>query len=244
MRSASYGACGAARSALSRLVVAATPPLCSLSQRRRSSAFSSQTASCCLHQTDGAALPPLASPYALRAHASTRAPTPTSVTGASSLCLLSVPRGLARAEALSTLLHEAMHGLFYTSEPFAAAARAFFQALSQQHRSLWRSFLTTLGYDSANEELVVNEFQAYMSTERELFGAAGVAQGGHTPRRGRGAASAEVVQALTEIQRQWASAMGKHVPLPVPRVAGCACVFTDCGDGGSPGPFRLKGHKQ
>ena len=183
-----------------------------------------------------------ASPCALGAHA--RARPPSSVTGAPSLCLLSLPRGLARAEALSTLLHEAMHGLFYTSEPFAAAARAFFQALSQQQQSLWRSFLTTLGYDAANEELVVNEFQAYMSTERELFGAAGAPSGGPTQRRGRGGASAEVVQALSEIQRQWASALGKHVPLPAPRVAGCACVFMDCADGGNPGPFRLKGHKQ
>ena len=74
--------------------------------------------------------------------------------------MLAVARGFEREEAKETLLHEAMHGLFYTCSPFEAACWAFWSnSLSEAQRDLWRSFLGGLGYDGANEELAVNEFQ-------------------------------------------------------------------------------------
>jgi hypothetical protein len=74
--------------------------------------------------------------------------------------VLAVARGFEREEAKETLLHEAMHGLFYTCAPFEAACWAFWQSsLSEPQRDLWRAFLGGLGYDGTNEELAVNEFQ-------------------------------------------------------------------------------------
>jgi hypothetical protein len=74
--------------------------------------------------------------------------------------VLAVARGFERDEARETLLHEAMHGLFYTCAPFEAACWSFWRtSLSEAQRELWRTFLGGLGYDGANEELAVNEFQ-------------------------------------------------------------------------------------
>jgi hypothetical protein len=83
------------------------------------------------------------------------------VFGAVGLSLLALPRGLPRAEATDTLLHEAMHGLFYSDAPFAAACQRFWSAeLSEAQRAVWRRFLGSLGYDATHEELCINEFQA------------------------------------------------------------------------------------
>jgi len=156
--------------------------------------------------------------------------------GAAGSCLLSIPRGLPRAEAADTLLHEAMHGLYYAHPSFAASVRAFWASrLSDEQRAGWRSFLTALGYDCSNEELVVNEFQAYMATERQLFGGGRGGGGGG----GRGVApGGEAAQAaLRATQAQFAAALAAEVPAPAPRVGGCSCLFA------AAGPFRLSGKK-
>ncbi len=131
-----------------------------------------------------------------------------------------------------------MHGLFYTSPPFADAVAAFWnKTLSPAQRDAWRAFLDGLGYDSANEELVLNEFQAYMATESELFGGGGMSGVPARKPRGAGGAGGELVATLTAMQAQFATALGGAVPQPAPRVGGCACVFSD---GCAPAPFRLK----
>ena len=86
---------------------------------------------------------------------------PRSLTGAPGVCVLSVARGGARDEARGTLLHEAMHGLFYAHPPFAAECWRFWrEQLDEPGRQGWRAFLAGLGYDATHEELCVNEFQA------------------------------------------------------------------------------------
>eukprot|EP00976_Prorocentrum_cordatum_P095010 1190010-Prorocentrum_minimum.AAC.4 len=88
--------------------------------------------------------------------------------------VIAVARGFEREEAKETLLHEAMHGLFYTAGDFERACWAFWQSsLKDDDRDTWREFLEGVGYDSSNEELTVNEFQAYMSTETKLFAPSG-----------------------------------------------------------------------
>ena len=166
--------------------------------------------------------------------------------GAPGLCVVTIARGLPRNEAASTLLHECMHGLFYTSPSFAASVQRFWSNdLTQTQRDAWRRFLLTMGYDSSHEELCINEFQAYMATERELFG--GPAAGGQAvpggKARGAGGAAGDLAATLTDIQRAFAAAMGSTVPQPVPKLPGCSCVFGDgtCAPpsaGG--GPFKLR----
>lgn len=169
------------------------------------------------------------------------------VAGAPGTALLSVARGsggggaASRDESRATLLHEAMHGLFYAHPPFAAACTAFWNdSLDEPRRGAWRAFLAALGYDVANEELVVNEFQAYMCTERQLFGGG---SGGKGKQRDGGGGGAADVALLAAMQRAFAPYVAPHVPAPAPRLAGCACVFADpafCAAGGAGGPFRLK----
>lgn len=173
---------------------------------------------------------------------------PASFAGAPGLCIITIARGLPRAEAMSTLLHECMHGLFYTSPDFVAAVRSFWDnELTASQRDAWRQFLQTMGYDASHEELCINEFQAYMSTERELFGTGGtaaVSTGSGASRgkaRGAGGAAGELAATLTDIQRAFAAALREHVPQPMPMLPGCPCVFGDgaCAPGGG-GPFKLR----
>lgn len=171
---------------------------------------------------------------------------PSSFAGAPGLCIITIARGLPRAEAMSTLLHECMHGLFYTSPDFAAAVHDFWEgALTAAQRDAWRRFLLTMGYDATHDELCINEFQAYMSTERELFGAGASASGASRGKaRGAGGAAGELAATLTDMQRAFAAALGEKVPQPVPRLPGCACVFGDGTCAGAPGagagPFKLR----
>jgi hypothetical protein len=150
------------------------------------------------------------------------------------LSLLSVARGGTRDEARGTLLHEAMHGVFYADAAFAERCRAFWrESLDDAGRDAWRAFLNGLGYDAANEELCVNEFQAYMCTERQLFGGSAAAGGG----RRRDAGGTPEAAQLAATQRAFGAFIAPHVASPAPRIAGCACVFADCGEAG--GPLRL-----
>ena len=149
-------------------------------------------------------------------------------------------RGGTRDEARGTLLHEAMHGVFYADAAFAQRCRAFWrESLDEAGRDAWRAVLNALGYDAANEELCVNEFQAYMCTERQLFGgAAAAAGGGGGKRRDAGGGGTVEAALLAATQRAFGAFIAPHVPVPAPRVAGCACVFADCADGAA-GPLRL-----
>lgn len=149
--------------------------------------------------------------------------------------VLALPRGLPRAEASSTLLHEAMHGLFYASPSFAAAVARFWRdAMSEQQRDTWRSFLAGLGYDASDEELSINELQAYMATESELFGCA--VGGGKAKRRGGGLSPAAEHE-LAAIQITFEAALAAHVPRPLPRLQNAECVCWAANGG----PLRLPG---
>jgi hypothetical protein len=99
------------------------------------------------------------------------------LTGAPGVCVLSVARGGARDEARGTLLHEAMHGLFYAHPPFAAECWRFWrEQLDEPGRAGWRAFLAGLGYDATHEELCVNEFQVRPACARSRRQSRG-----HTP---------------------------------------------------------------
>ncbi|MEO8279916.1 MAG: hypothetical protein ABI564_09510 [Ideonella sp.] len=65
-----------------------------------------------------------------------------------------------RREAI--LRHELSHGEFFTNAAYRQHCWNFWQQLSDNHRKLFTKFLTAQGYDPGNEELMVNETQAYL----------------------------------------------------------------------------------
>ena len=65
-----------------------------------------------------------------------------------------------RREAI--LRHELSHGEFFTNATYRKHCWTFWQQLSDSHRSLLIKFLTARGYDPRNEDLMVNETQAYL----------------------------------------------------------------------------------
>ena len=66
----------------------------------------------------------------------------------------------ARREAV--LRHELSHGEFFTNAAYRAHCWSFWQKLSDDERAAFRGFLTRLDYDPTNEELMVNETQAFL----------------------------------------------------------------------------------
>ena len=87
-------------------------------------------------------------------------------------CVIAVCASGDAREVQDALLHEAMHGLWYARDDFARWCYDFYlgDALDDAERAAWVEFLRELRYDVSVEEIVVNEFQAYMATERVLFG--------------------------------------------------------------------------
>lgn len=65
-----------------------------------------------------------------------------------------------RREAI--LRHELSHGEFFTNAAYRQHCWSFWQQLSDQHRKRLTAFLAMQGYDPTNEELMVNEAQAYL----------------------------------------------------------------------------------
>ena len=65
-----------------------------------------------------------------------------------------------RREAI--LRHELSHGEFFTNAAYRQHCWTFWQNLSDEDRRLFRSFLTSADYDPRNDELMVNETQAFL----------------------------------------------------------------------------------
>jgi hypothetical protein len=62
----------------------------------------------------------------------------------------------------ATLRHELSHGEFFTNPAYREHCWNFWRALSDAERQLFRAFLTRQDYDPYNEELMVNEAQAFL----------------------------------------------------------------------------------
>jgi hypothetical protein len=68
------------------------------------------------------------------------------------------------AAARATILHhELSHGAYFTDPAYAAYAKDFWQnVLTEAQRAGFRRFLGSEGYDETNEDLMLNEAQAYL----------------------------------------------------------------------------------
>jgi hypothetical protein len=63
----------------------------------------------------------------------------------------------------SVLRHELSHGEFFTNAAYRDHCWRFWRELmSETERTVWRRYLGGLGYDTGNEELMVNETQALL----------------------------------------------------------------------------------
>ncbi len=60
------------------------------------------------------------------------------------------------------ITHEAYHGVFYEEAGFRDGVTEIWNGLSEAERSYWRSLLSYMTYDPADEYLMINEFQAYL----------------------------------------------------------------------------------
>jgi hypothetical protein len=82
--------------------------------------------------------------------------------------LLSVPRvgsapSLDLAARATILHHELSHGEYFSNPAYAAFARAFFYGvMNDQDRAAMIRFLVAAGYDSGQDDLMINESQAYL----------------------------------------------------------------------------------
>jgi hypothetical protein len=87
------------------------------------------------------------------------APNPTGA-------LISVPRvsaAVSETMRATMLHHELSHGEFFTDPAYAARVHQFWlTALTEEERAAVRHFLGSMDYDTANEELMYNEMQAYL----------------------------------------------------------------------------------
>jgi hypothetical protein len=138
-------------------------------------------------------------------------------------------------ETRDAVLHEAMHMVFYGDEKFARSCQTFWEdQVDANEKRAWMDFLKDLRYDVKDDELVVNELQAYMCTERRMFGnggsfgggdssvagsrsSGGDRSGGRKKNGGNGSGEKSGAcddSALAALQRRFASAAREWLPTP------------------------------
>jgi|GEM_PF-3384498 len=73
-------------------------------------------------------------------------------------------RFLTSSQRRDTLYHESRHAEFSANPYFKQYVIDFWQRLPASRKNAIRKVLSSLGYDPSNEELMANEFQAYLGT--------------------------------------------------------------------------------
>lgn len=76
--------------------------------------------------------------------------------------LLSISRESDRYARRLLLAHESYHGIFFTKFEYRALCYSVWDEAEKTERKFVLRLLGYLGYDTADRELVVNEFQAYL----------------------------------------------------------------------------------
>ena len=64
------------------------------------------------------------------------------------------------------LRHEAAHGVYFVRAGYREEIAEIWQAIGEPARHAWRTYLAALAYDASWEDLMRNEFQAYLAHNR------------------------------------------------------------------------------
>lgn len=67
------------------------------------------------------------------------------------------------------LRHEILHGLYFTHPSYQEAVTQLWYSLSTDEQLFWILLLDAVGYDTDHLSLVVNEFQAYLLQQDDLY---------------------------------------------------------------------------
>ncbi len=76
--------------------------------------------------------------------------------------VLSISRSSSAIERRLLLTHESFHGIFFSSAAYREFCQQLWDSLPKAEKTFYTAFLDSLGYDTADPTLVVNEFQAYL----------------------------------------------------------------------------------
>ena len=87
--------------------------------------------------------------------------------GARAGAVLSISRQSPPAQRALLLRHEAAHGVYFVRAGYRDEIGALWQEIGEPARHAWRAYLAALAYDTSWEDLVRNEFQAYLAHNRE-----------------------------------------------------------------------------
>lgn len=76
--------------------------------------------------------------------------------------VIAISRSSSEIERRYLLTHESFHGIFFASSAYRDFVFTLWYSLPENERVFYKGFLASLGYDSDDEFLAVNEFQAYL----------------------------------------------------------------------------------
>tara|TARA_B110000977_G_scaffold1539_2_gene2174 strand:- start:27488 stop:28561 length:1074 start_codon:yes stop_codon:yes gene_type:complete len=136
-----------------------------------------------------------------------------------------------KTEVKAAVLHEAMHMVFYCDSLFSQKCYEFWEEdVSDAEKLVWITFLKDLRYNVLDKELVVNEFQAYMCTERQMFGGGfrdgGGGGGGKSQKKGKSKSNDDSSDdALSSLQKRFALKAKEWVPYPPSVGDSCKVVW-------------------
>jgi hypothetical protein len=76
--------------------------------------------------------------------------------------LISIARGTTESLRWTFLVHESMHGIFFTDPEYRAFAQSLWASIGPEEKWFWKTYLGWAGYDPGWDYLIGNEFQAYL----------------------------------------------------------------------------------
>jgi hypothetical protein len=76
--------------------------------------------------------------------------------------VLSISRSSGTELRRLLLTHESFHGVFFSTPRYRDACFAAWKVLSTTEKEIWIDFMDMTDYDTANQYLIVNEFQSYL----------------------------------------------------------------------------------
>jgi hypothetical protein len=127
------------------------------------------------------------------------------------------PSHLSPFERLTTLRHELSHGEYFTNPRYRAYCRHFWASRRSDEQSAITRGFALLGYDPDNQELVINELQAFLwEPQAGAWLDLELHKAGSSLAQLRTAFLAGLDQAADPISELFQSEMMRHIPIEPP----------------------------